>query len=546
VPRCGHEVELRCHAWSAEGGPQCPQPCEREFTECGHRCTLLCGVPCAERCLVVVERRIEGCPREHSAPMQCGDRASDIGPCAEVCGAKLACGHERSAICSDCSALPASADGSDAAHAPCRHACGRRLLCGHDCGTRHPCSEPCPPCVRPCETRCEHSKCDKVCSAPCEPCVEPCNIRCLHYACNELCGVPCTRARCDLACARELPCGHACIGLCGEPCPTVCRVCDAAYTDQITLEPLGESAVDERFVQLQDCPHTFEVCGLDNWMATQNVASMRRAGGGDDGDGESRAVQLPMCPSCRAPVRRSFRYGAVVRRCAIQIEEIKQRMYVGLEGRMALLQRLEHALHRRGARQAAETVGKLLLELAGRARIAPTAPVVQLMLGELKLRRAALLPAEAAGAAEASTLRTAAEAHLERALELVGFTTTGTPIALPVAGGGSALTLSPRQGAVVAHIALVQLGLALARREGMVQAARMRLEAAKAIELSAGIEVPLDVDSALRDVDAAEAALVAAATRSMSTQATWHECPRGHRCAAAAARAAAVAAALSL
>mmetsp|Transcript_37572 Transcript_37572/g.93028 ORF Transcript_37572/g.93028 Transcript_37572/m.93028 type:complete len:974 (-) Transcript_37572:426-3347(-) len=531
VPGCGHKPTLPCGTWTAEGGVLCTAPCEQKCDAAGHLCPLRCGELCHESCVSVVERRVLSCPRGHTAEVMCGS-AEPPGICRSACGEKLACGHDCSARCSDCPFVPGP---GDQAHSPCRYSCSRRLLCGHDCRVKHPCKEPCPPCTRPCETRCEHSKCDKQCFVPCAPCVEPCISRCVHHSCPELCSEPCTRVRCDVACAKASPCRlHPCIGLCGEPCPTVCRVCNPSYVGTISLETLGKAAADERFVQLQDCTHTFEVDGLDQWMATQDVvpreeggpaAAITGADGGADGMAQgSRAVQLPMCPNCRMPVRRSFRYGATVRRCALQIEEVKRRAYVGLEGRVSRLAQLRRATDGRPPTQTLRAISALLGELAECARVYPTASVVQLMLGELHLKVASLLPPPEAAAARAES-----RDHLFEALRLAGYTPAGMALVMPIAASPSSLTLSPRQCAVVAHLALTQLGLVLARMEGMEHAARLWLEAAQALSLLAGVEAELDVDGALRDVAAAEAALERRA-REGATEAggTWHTCPQGH------------------
>jgi len=109
----------------------------------------------------------------------------------------------------------------------------------------------------PCLDRCNHSRCPKECGRPCDPCREPCLWTCPHFRCGRLCHEPCDRPRCDQACTRRLPCGHACIGVCGETCPSKCRVCDG---DEVTEIFFGrEDEPDARFVQLEDCQHVFEV-----------------------------------------------------------------------------------------------------------------------------------------------------------------------------------------------------------------------------------------------------------------------------------------------
>jgi hypothetical protein len=226
-PKSGHDVRLPCSKDAAE--VECQRPCSRSppwAGKCSHACAQPCGRPCPATCPTLVKRRVPGCPRRHEVDTPCGG-GPPAGACLALCGEKLDCGHDCSSTCAACT----DTAGGGRLHARCKYPCTRRLLCGHDCASRHPCSEPCPPCVRPCESRCEHSRCQRLCSAPC---VEPCRVRCAHHSCSKRCGEPCNRLQCDVPCASLLTCGHACIGLCGEPCPTLCRVCDPGYFDSIT------------------------------------------------------------------------------------------------------------------------------------------------------------------------------------------------------------------------------------------------------------------------------------------------------------------------
>jgi hypothetical protein len=80
--------------------------------------------------------------------------------------------------------------------------------------------------------------------------------------------------------------------------------------DAITMVPISEYQDTDKFVQL-DCGHVFEYTGIDQWLQTCV-----------DGAGTG-AVRLPQCPSCKAPVRCTMRYGAVIKKTLAQIEQVK-------------------------------------------------------------------------------------------------------------------------------------------------------------------------------------------------------------------------------
>jgi len=139
-------------------------------------------------------------------------------------------------------------------HLPCKGKCLRRLLCGHTC--KDACKKNCPPCKLKCENSCVHARCNKKCSEPCNPCMQPCEWKCPHYECTKLCSEPCDRPRCNEPCSETLQCGHPCMGICGEPCPTKCRIC--RFGD--------EDIPNARFVELSDCGHVFEVNYMDRYI----------------------------------------------------------------------------------------------------------------------------------------------------------------------------------------------------------------------------------------------------------------------------------------
>lgn len=81
---------------------------------------------------------------------------------------------------------------------------------------------------------------------------------------------------------------------------------------------MEEFDLSDRFVQLQDCGHVFEVSGLDTWMQTEQSES------GVCG------ILPKKCPECRKPVIRSLRYGNDVKAKLRQIENVKKHI-IGFE-----------------------------------------------------------------------------------------------------------------------------------------------------------------------------------------------------------------------
>ena len=109
-------------------------------------------------------------------------------------------------------------------------------------------------------------------------------------------------------------CGHPCIGLCGEKCPTVCRTCDKVTVTEIFFGT--EDEPDARFIQLEDCGHIFEVSGLDHWMDQQDNST----------DSKAIEIQFKCCPKCKTNVRRSLRYGNIIKQTLVDIQEVKKQI----------------------------------------------------------------------------------------------------------------------------------------------------------------------------------------------------------------------------
>ncbi|XP_041944382.1 NFX1-type zinc finger-containing protein 1 [Alosa sapidissima] len=300
IPHCQHEQMVPCHEDACHF--VCQVPCEKAL-KCGHVCDAKCGEPCTDRCMVKVTMTLK-CG--HTQKVHCYQvREPEEPTCQTKCGTTLKCGHPCPGTCHGCK--------RGRLHRPCNKKCQHVLVCSHQC--HEPCTRDCPPCSRPCQNRCVHSACRRSCGQPCAPCAEPCTWSCPHRRCGKLCHEPCDREPCDEPCDKRLPCGHPCIGLCGDPCPSKCRVC---HRDEVSEIFFGtEDEPGARFVQLEHCKHLFEVSSMDTYMAQDED---QKAGL------DQLVIKLKECPKCRAPIRRNLRYGAHINRSLAQIEQVKEKI----------------------------------------------------------------------------------------------------------------------------------------------------------------------------------------------------------------------------
>ena len=303
IPKCGHWVSVACHIGVRNF--LCSQPCERKL-ECGHPCRGRCGDECsAKKCEEKVER-ILLCG--HKKVLLCSTPVESY-ECKVPCESTLECGHICKGNCHDCK--------QGRIHMTCDYPCGRTLICSHPC--KEPCTKDCPPCQRDCENRCIHSACRKKCGEPCTPCQEPCKWKCRHKKCSKTCSEICDRKPCNMPCDRKLPCGkrkrknkrkHRCVGLCGEKCPQLCRVCNRQELTEIFFGT--EDTPGARFIELLDCGHVFEVEAMDQWMALE--------------DKDVSDIQLKACPKCKTPIRKSHRYGNVIKNILQDVEAVKEKV----------------------------------------------------------------------------------------------------------------------------------------------------------------------------------------------------------------------------
>ena len=315
LPQCGHEVRMTCSQDPAMFF--CQNSCNKLIVGCGHHCQNKCSENCTpySKCQ---EKVIKPLLCGHTAPVSCSVNVIDFS-CPIPCMKPLDCYHPCKGTCGSCS--------NGRLHIACQQKCDRTLACGHIC--LFPCTSNCPPCTQKCNNYCYHSKCPKMCYEPCVPCREPCQWKCKHFKCTAKCGDICNRPKCNVSCQNILRCGHQCIGLCGEECPKLCRFCNEEEVCEIFFG--NEDEEGAQFIQLKDCGHIFEVSGMDYWMEQEN-------------EKDSHVIKFIECPKCKTPIRRSLRYGNIIKKTISDMEAVKRRVLEGSEVNISELQRTAESI----------------------------------------------------------------------------------------------------------------------------------------------------------------------------------------------------------
>ena len=263
--------------------------------------------PCTANCEELVIKQIP-CGHNTKTKVHCCKPVSSI-QCTEPCKEVLSCGHQCSGDCHSCF--------RGRFHKMCQHLYSHTLLCGHNHQIHCSKSNVQPSCSESCNNFCNHGKrCTNKCGEPCTLCVEECQWKCKHHKCSKKCNEICDRLRCDKPCTKLLKCLHQCIGLCREKCPQLCRECDSAQISECFLG--GKNKPDARFIQLEGCGHIFEVSDLDHYMDQQ-----------DSSDCKTVKIQFKHCPKCKVTIRRSLRYGSVIKQIFYDIEMVKKQITKG-------------------------------------------------------------------------------------------------------------------------------------------------------------------------------------------------------------------------
>ncbi|KAI1439194.1 hypothetical protein GGR50DRAFT_7191 [Xylaria sp. CBS 124048] len=360
---CGHKCINRCHAQIIHSAVKCLEQCPRLKKGCDHPCKLSCGDPCERKCtemlmklnivlpcghkkttaqcwetqdvssIVCTESTVKTVPGcEHSVRVPCfADVTAKSYRCPSFCGDPLVCGHSCHSECHRCKDRENGAVTS-IHHEVCREPCNRGYTsCRHACET--PChgDEECPPCIKPCEVRCSHSKCSMRCSEPCPPCAEQtCSSACSHRHCTMPCAAPCNWVPCSRRCEKQLSCGHQCPSLCGEICPSekYCQVCcddeniKTAIVDLIMSTEYHEINLDEDPCIFPDCGHIMTKTSMDGVMDLKAHYKMTTSDSPDPIALSSSSTpfsmdEIKVCPTCRGSLRNIARYGRIIRRAAL-------------------------------------------------------------------------------------------------------------------------------------------------------------------------------------------------------------------------------------
>ncbi|RHZ83153.1 hypothetical protein Glove_99g360 [Diversispora epigaea] len=370
---CGHICPHKCHPDDPNHiSTKCTKPCNRLIKECSHPCTRKCGDNCGEclfrigdlllpcghvlidaicyqksiidkiKCRTMVNKILPNC--EHTVTIECHKSVDDVS-CQSICDLlNPECDHMCKSFCSECQKKSIHANDDTlildnkghiirSHHNKCKQTCERNLFCGHSC--EKPChkNKDCPGCKKMCNVNCKHSKCQKPCSYPCSVCAEGCGWSCNHKGttCEVSCGVPCNRLPCNEQCSKLLRCGHQCMGLCGENCPSqiYCTICASddiknSIVDLIMQTTFAEvDWTTERMIVLE-CGHVFTAETLDGLMGMENVYHMDAFG---NWTGLKPITEQPgelkRCPNCRSPIKNIQRYGRIIKKCVLDTQNKK-------------------------------------------------------------------------------------------------------------------------------------------------------------------------------------------------------------------------------
>jgi hypothetical protein len=299
VPNCDHMILFNCG--KAPTSADCTHECGKTLS-CNHICQKQCNKPCLP-CEELVEISTQ-CEHKAIVNIECCNQVKDFllhKYCNQTCNKKLSCKHSCKGKCSECY--------YGYLHTPCQEPCKNLLICRHEC--QGLCSEYCPPCFKPCEIRCTHSKCSNPCYLRCDPCNEICDWKCEHIKCDQICSEICQREPCDAHC-QKIVCseGHKCVGFCGETCPPCYKCNKSGYHNFLAIGDESEEFDDFencRFVKF-DCMHVFEVNQITSVIKNKI----------DDGE-----IQMIICPICSIKQQFCKRFYREIKEATININIAK-------------------------------------------------------------------------------------------------------------------------------------------------------------------------------------------------------------------------------
>ncbi len=265
IPNCGHQQKVPCSMPPSEF--PCKVECDKKLP-CDHPCRLTCGEICTSKPCRSFVKKIWPCG--HEAQKECHTTDLEYSfTCSFPCNETLVCGHRCKGKCGKCL--------QGRLHAPCKEKCEKIFVCGHKCSDL--CAVVCPPCEKAslCESGTQSRK----------SCHQRCQWKCEHHNCKLAYGEVCHRSRCSQPCKKMFKCGHECIGLCGERCPTRCKICNK---DLI----FSGGDTSSHYVILADCGHVYEyeVSNFDEQVNRHN----------------SFKIDWKWCPTCKKTIIASPRY----------------------------------------------------------------------------------------------------------------------------------------------------------------------------------------------------------------------------------------------
>ncbi|VDM80969.1 unnamed protein product [Strongylus vulgaris] len=151
------------------------------------------------------------------------------------------------------------------------------------------------------------------CSQPCVLCPRLCDNSCQHRSCGKRCYEVCDVKPCEQPCTMRLMCGHACLGMCSETCPSLCGTCNRQSYVSLIKEYLGACKTLSklpRIIVINGCKHIFPVEFLDKHVSSSQ---------------EQSSTLLCPFPGCEVPLSGIQRYSRQIKK---QILEKYQQRFV--------------------------------------------------------------------------------------------------------------------------------------------------------------------------------------------------------------------------
>ncbi|CAB4477601.1 unnamed protein product [Rhizophagus irregularis] len=339
---CGHTLlNVKC---SQKEIPKCNVNVDFEFP-CGHK---LKNVECwrkeSLKCTEKIPKKLSCC--EHTIITQCSKSVDNV-LCKNKCGKQLKCGHDCLNKCLGCQRRSMSQNFifkdkkleikeailiRRTRHQKCKITCKKLLYCGHMCKEDCHMGECRRSCNDKCAVSCEHTKkaCNKECSEPCAVCAKQCSWECKHKGkCELSCGIPCDRLPCNERCDKKLRCGHTCAGVCGEICPPCAnaKCAPKEVKNQVSdrINKTTFSKVDwnkERMIFLS-CGHIYTMKSMDNHMGMKDYYEGSIDRGWTSVKLLPTSTSVKTCPECQAPIKDIKRYGRIIKKCTLDIQNRK-------------------------------------------------------------------------------------------------------------------------------------------------------------------------------------------------------------------------------